>query len=42
MLGEIGDLFAKCMRQVIKRLFVPSVGVSDYYVMYRQRTKSVL
>ena len=34
-----------CLRNVWtshKRPFVPSVGVSDYYVMHRQRAKSVL
>ena len=42
MLGDIGNVFVKCMRQVTKgHLYHPS-GVSDYYVMYRQRPQSVL
>ena len=40
MLGNIDDLFVKCMQQVAKgHLYL---GVSDYYVMYRQRAQSVL
>ena len=42
MLGNIGDLFEKCMRQVTKDHLYHLLGVSDYYVMYRQRTESVL
>ena len=40
MLGNIGDLFVKCMRQVTKGHFYNLLGVSDYYVMYRQKAKS--
>ena len=36
MLGNIGDLFVKCMTRH-KRLFVPSV--EDYYVMHRHRAQ---
>ena len=35
MLGNIGDLFMKCMRQVTKDHLYYLLGVSDYYVMYR-------
>ena len=35
MLGNIGDLFVKCMRQVTKGHLYHLLGVSDYYVMYR-------
>ena len=42
MLGNIGDLFVKCMRQVTKAHLYHLLGVSDYYVMYRQRAQSVL
>ena len=42
MLGNIGDLFVKCMRQVTKVHLYYLLGVSDYYVMYRRREKSVL
>ena len=42
MLGNIGDLFVKCMQQVTKGHLYHLVEVSDYYVMYRQRAKSVL
>ena len=34
MPGNIGNLLVKCMQQVIKKTFVRSVGVSDYYAMY--------
>ena len=34
MLGNIGDMFVKCMRQVTKGHLL---RVSDYYVMYRRR-----
>ena len=34
MLGNIGDLFVKCMRQVTKGHLYHLLGVSDYYVMY--------
>ena len=37
MLGNIGDLFAKCMRQVTKGHLYHLLEVSDYYVMYRPR-----
>ena len=36
MVGNIGDLFVKCMRQVTKGHLYHLLGVSDYYVMYRQ------
>ena len=39
MLGGIGDLFVKCMRQVTKGHLYHLFGVSDYYVIYRQRAK---
>ena len=42
MQGNIGNLFVKCMRQVTKDHLYHPFGVSDYYVMYRQRAKSVL
>ena len=34
MLGNIGDLFLKCLRQVTKGHLYHLLGVSDYYVMY--------
>ena len=42
MLVNIGDLFVKCMQQVTKGHLYHIPGVSDYYVMYGQRAKSVL
>ena len=39
---KIGGLSVICMRQVTKRHLYHLLGVSDYYVMYRQRAKSVL
>ena len=42
MLANIGNLFVKCMRQVTKGYLYHLLGVSDYYVMYRHRAKSVL
>ena len=42
MLGNIGNLFVKCMRQVTKGLMYHLLGVSDYYVIYRHRAQSVL
>ena len=42
MLGNVGDLFVKCMRQVTKGHLYHLFGVSDYYEMYRQRAQSVL
>ena len=36
MLGNIGDLFVKCMQQVTKVHLYHLLGVSEYYVMYRQ------
>ena len=42
MLGNIGDPLVKCMRQVTKGHLYHLLGVSDYYVMYRQWTQSVL
>ena len=32
MLGKIGDLFVKCMRQVTKGHLYLLLGVSDYYI----------
>ena len=40
--GNIGNLFVICMQQVTKGHLYHLLGVSDYYVMYRQRAKSVL
>ena len=40
--GNIVNLFVKCLQQVTKGHLYHLLGVSDYYVMYRQRTKSVL
>ena len=37
MLGNIGELFVKCMRQVTKGNLYHLLELSDYYVMYRQR-----
>ena len=42
MLGNIGDLFVKCMRQVSKGHLYHLLGISDCYVMYRQRAKSLI
>ena len=42
MLGNIGDLYVKHMRQVTKSHLYHLFGVSDYYVMYRHRAQSVL
>ena len=42
MLGNICDLFVKCMRQITKGHLYHLLGVSDYYVMYRHKPKSVL
>ena len=42
MLRNIGDLFLKFMQQVRKGLLYHVFGVSDYYVVYRQRIQSVL
>ena len=39
MLGNIGDLFVKCMQQVTKGHLYHLLGVSDYYVMYRHRAQ---
>ena len=39
MLGNIGELFVKCMRQVTKSHLYHLLGVSDYYVMYRHRVQ---
>ena len=36
MLGNIGDLFVKCMRQVTKDHLYHLFGVLDYYVMYTE------
>ena len=40
--GNIGNLFVICMGQVTKGYLYHLLGVSDYYVMYRQRATSVL
>ena len=40
--GNIGNPFVISMRQVTKGHLYHLLGVSDYYVMYRQRAKSVL
>ena len=40
MLENIGDLFVKCMLK--KGNLYHLSEVSDYYVMYRQKAKSVL
>ena len=42
MLGNIGYLFVKYMRQVTKGHFYRLLGGADYYAMYRQRAQSVL
>ena len=42
MLGNIGELFVKCMQQVTKGHLYHLFGVSDYYVMYSHRAQSVL
>ena len=36
---NIGNLFVICMGQVTKSHLYHLLGVSDYYVMYRQRAK---
>ena len=41
MLGNIGNLFVKLMRQVTKGHLHHLLGVSDYYIMYRQRAQLV-
>ena len=41
MLGNIGDLFVKCMQQVTTGHLYHLLGVSDYYVMYKHRAQSV-
>ena len=41
MLGNIGDLFVKCMRQVTKGHLYHLLGASDYSVMYRHRAQTV-
>ena len=41
MLGNIGDLMVKCMRHVTKGHMYHLFGVSDYYVVYRQRAQLV-
>ena len=40
MLGNIGDLFVICVGQVTKSHLYHPLGVSDYYVIYRQKAKS--
>ena len=42
ILGNIGDLFVKCMRQDTKSHLYHLLRVSDYNVMYRHRAQSVL
>ena len=42
MPGNIGELFVKCMRQVIKGHLYNLSEISDYYVIYRQRAQSAL
>ena len=42
MLGNIGNLFRKCMREFTKGYLYHLLGVSDYDLTYRQRAKSVL
>ena len=37
MLGNIGDLFVKCMQQVTKGNVYHLLGVLDYYVIYREK-----
>ena len=39
---NVGNLFVICMWQVTKSHLYHLLGVSDYYVMYRQSTKSIL
>ena len=41
MLGNIGNLFVVCMRQVPKDHLYHVLGVSDYCVMYRERVNFV-
>ena len=41
MLGNIGDLFVTCMRQVTKDHLYHLLGVSDYYER-GQRAQSIL
>ena len=46
MLGNIGNMLTKCMLKITKCMQQVTkghlLGVSDYYVMYRQRAPSVL
>ena len=42
MLGNIGDLFVKYMRQVTKGHLYHPLGVLDYYVMNRHRVTDPL
>ena len=41
MLGNIGDPFVKCMRQVTKGHLYHLFEVSNYYIMYRQSPSSI-
>ena len=41
MLGNIGNLFVICVQQVTNGHVYHLLGVSDYYVLYRQRAQSV-
>ena len=42
MLGNSDNQFVKGIQQVTKGHLYHLFGVSDYYVMYRQRAQSVL
>ena len=42
MLGNIDNLFVKCMRQVTKVHLYHLLGVLNYYAMYRQRVQLFL
>ena len=42
MLGNISNLFVKCMGQVTKVHLYHLLGVYDYYVIYRQKDQSDL
>ena len=42
MLGNIGHLFVKCRRQVTNGHEYHLLGVSEYYIMYRHKSQSVL
>ena len=40
MLGNVGNLFVKCMREVTKDYSYHLFGALDYYLMYRHRAQS--